>query len=170
MKIIVLVGACLALPSLCGSGEYSWEIRRDTVVETRGGRREIRPRSLLSQRIESFVRRHGAAAGSKAAQMAELLSRHRHGTVLAAIAARESGFDIQARGRAGEVGAYQVRPNIWGDPGETFGTQTEKAGSILRELLAESNGSLALALERYNGRGQRAKAYASSVLALAAGI
>lgn len=170
MKKYLLTVACLALPSLCGSGEYSWEVRRDAVVENRGGHRNVRLRSPLSQRIESFVRRHGSVAGCRAAQMAELLSRHRHGAILAAIAARESGFDIRARGRAGEIGAYQVRPQFWGEPGETFEDQTKKAGRILNGLLTEANGNLAVALERYNGRGQRAKAYAAAVLSLAAGI
>lgn len=169
MKVCVMALAVFALPSICGSGEYSRKIMPDAIVENRGGRLWAKQRSSLSKRIESFAVKYGADE-LLAAEMAELLCTHQNGKVLAAIAAKESGFDVRARGRAGEVGAYQVRPKFWGYPGTTFESQTEKAGSILRELLTASNGNLAAALEKYNGTGVRAKAYASSVLSLVAQI
>lgn len=169
MKIYVMALAVFSLPSICGSGEYSRKITPDAIVENRGGRLWAKQRSNLSKRIESFAVKYGADE-LLAADMAELLCTHKNGKVLAAIAAKESGFDVLARGRAGEVGAYQVLPKYWGEPGNSFGSQTEKADKILQELLEASNGNLATALEKYNGSGLKARAYASSVLSLAARI
>jgi len=169
VKICVMALAVCALPSICGSGEYSRKITPDAIVENRGGQHWVKQRSKLSKRIESFAVKYGADE-MLAAEMAELLCALENGKVLAAIAAKESGFDVRALGRVGEVGAYQVLPKYWGDPGNNFSSQTEKADKILQELLDASNGDLAAALERYNGTGLKAKAYASSVLSLAAKI
>lgn len=169
VKIYVMALVVLALPSICGSGEYSRKTTLDAIVENRGGEHWVKQRSNLSQRIELFAVKYGADE-LRAADMAELLCSLQNGKVLAAIAAKESGFDIQALGLVGEVGAYQVRPEFWGDPGGCFKSQTEKADKILQELLDASKGDLATALERYNGSGLKAKAYASSVLSLIAKI
>lgn len=169
MKKSFLTLTFLALPSLCGSGEYFRKISTDELVENRAGRIFTMQRSDLSKRIETFVRNYGADH-AMAAEMAELLGTLENGKVLAAIAATESGFDIQAEGRSGEIGAYQVRPEFWGHPGDSFRSQTEKTNSILEELLRSSNGNLESALRKYNGKGHKSEMYASRVLSLVSSI
>ena len=133
--------------------------------ENRGGRFFVKQRSDLSKRIETFARKYGADH-AMAPEMAELLGSLENGKVLAAIAAMESRFDIKAEGRVGEIGAYQVRPEFWGYPGDNFKDQTEQANSILEELLRASNGDLESALGKYNGRGPKSRVYAAAVLSL----
>lgn len=141
----------------------------DDVVKYENKHKIINQRTELSKRIETFARNNGADE-DMAAEMAELLSTLENGKVLAAIAAKESGFNVRAKGKVGEIGAYQVRPQFWGHPGETFKSQTEKTNQILEELLSTCNGNLESALEKYNGRGEKSKRYASSVLALVSKI
>lgn len=173
MEVLVKKGfltlAFLALPTLCGSGEYTRKIKTEAIVENKGGCYTVKQRSALSKRIEQFVRQHGVDP-NLAVEMAELLETLENGKVLAAIAATESGFDIKAEGWVGEIGAYQVRPEFWGCPGDTFKSQTEQANSILEELLKASNGDLESALEKYNGKGQKSRMYATAVLSLISSI
>jgi hypothetical protein len=164
-----LIFVIVVLPSICGSGRFHPKDFQDDVVADRKGQAVIKQRSDLSKRIERFALKNGADE-SISVEMAELLSTLENGKVLAAIAAKESGFDVQAHGKAGEIGAYQVRPQFWGHPGDTFKSQTEKANQILEELLSTTNGNLESALEKYNGRGEKSKKYAASVLLLVSKI
>jgi len=156
-------------PSISGSSEYLRVIYPDAVIEKRADRVLIRQRSDLSRRIEQFALQHGAST-TMAPEIAELLEGLEHGPLLAAIAAHESRFDCSALGKAGELGAYQVQPGIWGDPGTSFYSQTDNAISILQELLESSGGDIGGALEHYNGKGLKARKYASRVLRLANSI
>lgn len=169
MNLVVIALLVMLMPSVCGSGEHSGTVRPFTVVESRAGQVINRHRSVMSRRLEKFALKNGADA-ARASEIAELLGKMRYGTVLAAIAAHESRFDCGAIGKAGELGAYQIRPEFWGNPGNSFRSQTEKAVSILEQLLASSGGNLRVALERYNGTGDVSKKYASRVLQLATSI
>ncbi len=169
MKHGMLMLFLTLVPSICGPGEYHRLICPDAVIEKRADRVLTRQRSELSRRIEQFALQHGATT-SMAPEIAELLEGLEHGPLLAAIAALESRFDCAALGEAGELGAYQVLPGIWGDPGTSFYSQTGNATSILQELLESSGGDISSALEHYNGKGLKAKRYASRVLRLANSI
>lgn len=103
--------------------------------------------------------------------------------VIAAKIKRESGFDPNARGKAGEVGIAQVRPSTARDPG--FGLDPE-AGDLrdprvnipfgARYLKARGEAAgvqdwndpaqIRRGLMGYNGRGPAAERYADNVLAL----
>ena len=126
-------------------------------------------RSDLSKRIERFAVKNGADPAI-APELAELLSLCEHPRVLAAIAAKESRFDLQARGQCGEVGAFQIIPRHHGYPGRTWPAQTKAAERILNELVSDAGGKLSVAVRRYNGSGVKAARYSVHVLAMAKSI
>jgi hypothetical protein len=155
-------------PQIAASGDYSREIGPRHLVETRGERTVITPRSSLAIRIQRFAVSNGCDK-DLAPELAELLAECQYPRVLAAIACRESGFDLKARGSVGERGMYQIRPEVWGDPGRTVRSQTKKAEKVLLTLLDE-HGGLSRAVERYNGSGRDAAHYRDQVLRLARSI
>ncbi|WP_188055632.1 lytic transglycosylase domain-containing protein [Oryzomonas rubra] len=168
IRLSIVLG-CLLLPAAtAGSGDYARHVSPEKIEGNRAGRVLLKPRSDLSKRIERFARKHGA--GDRAPEIADVLATCDHPRVLAAIAARESRFDLHARGRAGEIGAYQIMPHQWGHPGHTWSSQTRSAERILDELVDASGGRLALAVRRYNGAGANAEQYSKHVLALANSI
>lgn len=168
-KTLVALATLALLPKLCSSGEYSRHVSPETIVENRGGQVLLQPRSGLSKRIEAFAIKHGADPRI-APELAELLAACDHPRVLAAIAAKESNFNLRARGRSGEVGAYQIIPRDWGHPGYTWHSQTKAAERILNELTESTAGKLLPAVSRYNGSGPRAAAYGKHVMAMAMSI
>ena len=56
-----------------------------------------------------------------------------------ALAELESSFDINAVGKVGERGLYQVRPEFWGMPPKSVEGQTRHALTILSRLKSECN-------------------------------
>lgn len=169
MKIFVLCAALL-IPTQASTGDYSRIVHQEVVVENRGGQAHATPRSKLSQRIERFMRFHNAPADI-APELAELLSVCEHPRVLAAIPVREgTKYNVDALGAVGEIGAFQVRPEIWGHPGNNVHSQTKKTEQILHDLVTESKGSLSQAVRKYNGSGEKARSYSRDVLKLAASI
>lgn len=168
-RLIVIIAAVALLPKLAGSAEYSRTVSAENVIENRGGKVLLVPRSGLSKRIERFAVTYGAKPDI-APELAELISVHEHPRVLAAIAAKESGFNLSARGSAGEVGAYQIIPKLHGHPGRTWDSQTKAAERLLNELVSDANGKLEPAVRHYNGAGPKAVKYAKHVLALAKSI
>lgn len=170
MKRTLLVLALVALlPKICSSGVYSRHVTPESVVENRAGVTVSVERSSLSKRIERFAVKHGADPGI-APELAELLAACEHPRVLAAIAAKESNFRLHAKGKAGEVGAFQIRPEYHGHPGSTWGSQSKAAERLLKELVEASGGKLSSAVRKYNGAGPKAVRYASHVMAMAYSI
>lgn len=170
MKRTLLVLAMVAvLPKICSSGVYSKHVTPESVIENRAGVISSVKRSSLSRRIESFAVKHGADP-ALAPELAELLAACEHPRVLAAMGAKESGFNPEAVGRAGEVGAWQVIPKHWGHPGRSLSSQAKKSEEILRELVEASNGKLEQAVRKYNGSGPKAVRYAAHVMAMARSI
>jgi len=168
MKMVFLLATFL-YPAICSSGEYTRHVSSEAVIENRAGVIASVKRSSLSKRIEKFAVTHGAKPDI-APELAELISVHEHPRVLAAIAAKESGFNLSARGSAGEVGAYQIIPKLHGHPGRTWDSQTKAAERLLNELVSDANGKLEPAVRHYNGAGPKAVRYAKHVLALAKSI
>jgi hypothetical protein len=168
MKTIILLVTFL-YPAICGSGEYTRHVSSENVIENRAGVIASVKRSSLSKRIEKFAVAHGADP-VLAPELAELISVYEHPRVLAAIAAKESGFKLDARGSAGEVGAYQIIPKLHGHPGRTWGSQTEAAERLLNELISDAHGKLEPAVRQYNGSGPKAVRYARHVLSMARSI
>jgi len=167
-KLIVVL-ALILLPKLSGSAEFSHHVSADAVIENRGGQVLLKSRSHLSRRIEAFAVKHGADP-ALAPELAELISACEHPRVLAAIAAQESGFDLHARGKAGEIGAYQIIPRDHGHPGSTWHSQTKAAERILQELVSDAGGRLRVAVRHYNGSGPAAVRYSRKVMAMAGSI
>lgn len=157
------------LPQICSSGEYTRRVLPETVEENRAGVIVSVKRSSLSRRIEKFAVKHGADPAI-APELAELLASYEHPRVLAAIAAKESNFRLSARGKAGEVGAFQIIPKHHGHPGYTWSSQTSAADRLLRELLSDTGGRIEPAVRRYNGAGPKAVRYAKSVMVLVRSI
>ncbi len=168
-RLIVIIAAVALLPKLSGSAEYSRTVSAESVIENRGGKVLLVARSGLSKRIERFAVAHGANPNI-APELAELISVHEHPRVLAAIAAKESGFNLLARGSAGEVGAYQIIPKLHGHPGRTWDSQTKAAERLLNDLVSDANGKLEPAVRRYNGSGEKAERYAKHVMLMARSI
>lgn len=157
-KYIVLIAFILLLPALSEAAVHSTKRVRSA-----------RPQSTLVDRIAVFIRKHGRDP-VVARQLAELLAACEHPRVMAAIAAKESNFNIAARGTHGEVGAFQVIPRLHGHPGHTWRSQSKKTDDILRDLVSKSGGRLTVALRRYNGAGPAASRYADHVMAMARSI
>lgn len=126
-------------------------------------------KAQLVGRLERFIQSHAKDPGV-ARSLARILVDCDHPRVLAAIAATESKFDLSARGRHGEVGAFQVKPSIWGHPGRTWRSQAKKSESVLKGLVSDAGGRLLPALRKYNGTGPAAERYADQVLAMATSI
>lgn len=167
MKRTLLVLAIAALlPKICSSGVYSRQITPDSVVENRAGVITSTARTSLSKRIEGFAVKHGADP-DLAPELAELLAVCEYPRVLTAIASKESRFNPDAIGSAGEIGAWQVREKFWGHPGETLAEQAKASEAILRDLVDASGGQLKPAIRRYNGSGKQAERYAEHVLKMA---
>lgn len=122
----------------------------------------------MSQRIERFALAHGCDP-DLAPELADLLAECEYPRVMAAIACRESRFDTAAIGSVGERGMYQVRPDVWGDPGQSLKSQTDKAEAVLLALI-KKHGGLSRAIARYNGDGRKAMEYRDDVLQLARSI
>lgn len=170
MKRTLLVLALVALlPKICSSGEYTKHVLPETIVENRAGVVSSVKRSSLSRRIEKFAVAHGADP-AVAPELAELLAACEHPRVLAAMGAKESGFNPKAVGKAGEVGAWQVIPKHWGHPGRSLSSQAKHSEAILQELVAASKGRLEAAVRKYNGSGPKAVRYAAHVMAMARSI
>lgn len=167
MKRTLLVLAMVALlPKICSSGVYTKHVTSESIVENRAGVISSVKRSSLSRRIETFAVKHGADP-KVAPELAELLAACDHPRVLAAVAAKESNFRLDAKGKSGEVGAFQIIPRLHGHPGHTWGSQSKAAERLLRELVDASGGNLEAAVRRYNGSGPKAVRYASHVMAMA---
>ena len=168
-KLIVVLAAVALLPKLSGSAEFSRHVSAENIIENRGGQVLLKPRSGLSKRIERFAVAHGAKP-EVAPELAELIATCDHPRVLAAIAAKESNFNDRARGKAGEIGMYQVLPRVHGHPGRTWRDQTKTSERLLNELVSDAGGVLQVAVRRYNGSGPKAAHYAKHVMAMARSI
>lgn len=170
---IVTISAAIAVglagsPQLAAPSDYHREVGPRYVVENCGGRTTFVAKNPMVVRLERFALENGCAP-SLAPELAELLAECKYPRVMAAIAWRESRFNPKARGAVGERGMYQVRPEVWGDPGRSVHSQTEKTEKVLLALIDE-HGGLSRAVERYNGSGTAAKRYREQVLATARSI
>lgn len=64
----------------------------------------------------------------------------------------ESGMKAKARGKAGELGAWQVIEKYYGKVPKKLHQQAKQAESILNELLTDNADDLEKALQFYNSR------------------
>lgn len=167
---LVMVGTAIVLgiagaPQYAAPSDYNREVGPRYIMEVKGYRMAFSPRAPLSIRIERFALSNGCDPDI-APELAELLVACDYPRVLAAIACRESRFDLEARGAVGERGMFQVRPDVWGDPGRSVYSQVQKTNEILSALI-ERHRNLSRAVERYNGTGADARRYCVEVLQLA---
>jgi len=86
--------------------------------------------------------------------------------LLSAVVSVESAWRVNARGAKGEVGLMQLMPAtaraLGVDPLDPH--QNLRGGARFLRYHYEREGSWTRALERYNGRGPRARAYAQRIL------
>lgn len=163
MRKTIAMFLVLTAPTVCASGEFSRSYSPDAIIENRAGATVVRPRNGMAVRIEKFARRMNCEVPP---EMAELLAATEYPRVMAAMAYKESRFDVNARGKAGEVGMLQVIPSCWKHPGHTAASQVRTTEEILEELIRE-RGNLSGAIKSYNGSGPKAEAYRRDVLKLA---
>lgn len=155
-----IITAILLVPSLCGSGEYSDIHQADAVIVNHGGNIHVRQQPEIVGRLAIYLAGKGDMDNIN---LAEELAATSHPKALAAIAQVESGFNSKSRGKDGERGAWQVRPELWGNiPGDIVG-QMKQAEVILEELIRQE-GSLTKAIRRYNGSGPQSRKYQAKVL------
>lgn len=101
------------------------------------------------------------------AETARMIVEHsKRPKTLAAIASVETGKKgkVTTRGKAGEVGIFQVMEKDWGYAGRTTMQQIMKADHILDELVKECGDEHA-AIKAYNGAGAKAEVYRRKVYA-----
>jgi len=87
--------------------------------------------------------------------------------LLLAIVGVESSWRPWAVGTVGEVGLCQVRPDLHGASATELSdpaVNLRVAGQVLRRCLKRSQGDVAGAVARYNGRGEAAEIYSARVL------
>lgn len=100
-------------------------------------------------------------------EMAKAVAKRKRPRLLAAVAAVESNGTPWAKGKDGEVTAWQIIESEWGYAGKTTEDHAKKAEEILERLLTESHGNIRKALESYNGGtnpGFKSKRYAQRVI------
>ena len=168
-RLIIFLAALLLQSEVCSSADYTRHVSAENIIENRGGEVLLVPRSHLSRRIEKFAVAHGADPAI-APELAELLAACEHPRVLAAIAAKESNFNLRAGGKSGEVGAFQRLPRVWGHPGRTRGSRSKASARILQKLVSKADGKLLPAVRRYTGSGPMAVRYAHHIMKLAYSI
>lgn len=102
--------------------------------------------------------------------LAKKIRQTKHPKTLTAILTVESNGKPAAIGKVGEKGLYQVRPEIHGPVSSDPLAQTDQAARILEDLVAENDGDLRKAIQRYNGSGKKSRKYASQVSAISGRI
>lgn len=119
--------------------------------------------------VAAFLSRQKVITPAQLAKAIVTVTRDRHEQrLLAAVTVVESRGNPKARGAAGEIGAYQVRPELHGAvPADLIG-QTEQALEILRRNTDRFG--VRTGVKSYNGSGPRAERYATTVLAYAGEI
>jgi soluble lytic murein transglycosylase-like protein len=127
---------------------------------------ESRPDSKLVERIAGRYR----VAPSAVERVIALVERHfpTAPTLLLAIVGVESSWRPWSVGRVGEVGLCQVRPDLHGATATELAdpaVNIRVAAGVLRRCLKRSQGNVAGAVARYNGKGEAAEDYATRVLA-----
>lgn len=116
----------------------------------------------LEKKISVFMERENSPNSQ---EFARAIAKHKRPRLLAAVAAVESNGNPSARGKAGEIGAYQVTPKHWGAVPKDIAGQTDQAAKILEELLEANSGRIKPALSAYNG--DTTGRYADKVMAKA---
>ena len=76
---------------------------------------------------------------------------------------KESGMNQYAVGRCGEYGAFQVIKKYHGTVPKDLKGQSEQYDRIMNDLIRESKNNVFKSVVKYNGRGEKAVAYAKSV-------
>jgi soluble lytic murein transglycosylase-like protein len=84
--------------------------------------------------------------------------------VALATAVVESRVKPDAVGKVKELGAYQVRPEIWGAVADRLELQTRQHSQIVEDLLRENNWNWQKTLAAYNGTGKQADGYSRLVM------
>jgi len=98
------------------------------------------------------------------AQVAKRAAKAKIDPVLAvAVAYHETKFAYK-RGAAGEIGPLQAMPKYWCPQKKEHRCDAVAAGLKALDFYLKHNKTLRKALTRYNGKGARARAYATAVL------
>lgn len=111
-------------------------------------------KSLTQKKIESII---------KDEYIAEVISKTKYPYLMAAIAIHESGVRPQIVGDSGEsYGLFQIQRKHWGWLGDSVQCQADLCERILERLIT-SNG-VEKGVQKYNGSGREARAYARRVI------
>jgi hypothetical protein len=79
-------------------------------------------------------------------------------------------MNVSAKGKAGERGAFQVKPKDWGKVPKKWKDQADQNEKIIKELLEAKKGNFHKTVVAYNGKGKKADRYARKVFAKALSI
>lgn len=150
------------LLAVAGSCWIMYELCRETVLDARRAVACFQCHSSpLTAKERQLAERYIKQGAPDPVRMARAVAHKKHGTLLAKISIVESGGDHRAVGKAGERGAFQVRPELWGDVPLYPDQQADQAEQILEAYLRYRGGVFA-ALSGYNG--DRTGRYARKVL------
>jgi len=130
------------------------------------------PRTAQARPARAFaagIARRYRVEASAVEHVAVLAERHfpADPALLLAMVGVESSWRPWAVGGAGEVGLCQVRPDLHGASATELiepAVNIRVAAKLLRRCLKRSQGDIAGAIARYNGRGRAAEEYAARVL------
>lgn len=130
---------------------------------------EIAARRDEERAVTEFLQRQRVITPAQLARAIVTVTRDRHEQrLLAAVTVVESRGNPRAIGQRGELGAYQVRPELHGPVPADLEGQTEQALAILRSHTDRYG--VRTGVKSYNGSGKAADRYAATVLAYAGEI
>lgn len=136
-----------------GIGMYGLKFRDGFSVKS-----AQKPEQIIDKKIYAMT---------KDIHIANTLAKSRYPKILTAISKVESDFRPQVYGDSGDsYGLFQLQEKHWGPIGESVEEQTRAAERVVGVLI-ERHG-FPKCIERYNGRGQRAREYRKRVLAVMA--
>ena len=119
--------------------------------------------------VAAFLQRQKVITPAQlAAAIVKVTRDRREQRLLASVAVVESRGNPAAKGQRGEIGAYQVRPELHGPVPADLEGQTEQALAILRSHTDRYG--IRSGVKSYNGSGKAADRYATTVLAYAGEI
>ena len=108
----------------------------------------VKPLTEQEKKIANILYREGSP---HSVPLAKAIAKTKRPRLVTGVILQESRGDITAVGLAGELGCGQVLSQHWGPVPKDAAGQVKQVEQILEELLAESQGKIKLALNKYNG-------------------
>lgn len=158
MRCLLLV--LLLIPVTAGSGNYQRVANGMRVVENKVGKITVTERTTRFKKLYYFVSSH--LKEKNPLNTTELIYVCEYPEVMAAIASVESEFNPYAIGPCKEVSAWQILEWELGDPTNTNDGLNAALKVFKEKRLIAKN--IPQAVERYNGRGPKARLYKVQVL------